>query len=116
MNNQEKVQNEALHETLKHKKCGLGISMGVGKTRIALKHLIQNYDPFLQVLIVAPKKSIFASWIDELEKLECTELIKHNSLYQKYYQKNSNTHKKTHVAKRGTSIYGNTYFFLYISI
>ena len=77
MNNQEKVQNEALQETLKHKKCGLGISMGVGKTRIALKHLIQNYDPFLQVLIVAPKKSIFASWIDELEKLECTELIKH---------------------------------------
>jgi len=77
MNNQEIVQNDALQETLKHKRCGLGISMGVGKTRVALKHLIQNYNPLLQVLVVAPKKSIFNSWIDELDKLECPELIKH---------------------------------------
>jgi superfamily II DNA or RNA helicase len=77
MSNQEIVQNEALQETLKHKRCGLGISMGVGKTRVAIKNLIQNYNPLLQVLVVAPKRSIFKSWIDELDKLECAELIKH---------------------------------------
>ena len=40
--NREKVQKKALEITLGHKRCGLGISMGVGKTRIALQHLIKN--------------------------------------------------------------------------
>jgi hypothetical protein len=46
MSNREKVQQEALEKTLSHKRCGLGISMGVGKTRIAIQRpwlLYQNY-------------------------------------------------------------------------
>ena len=77
MSNQEIIQDEALQVTLKHKRCGLGISMGVGKTRVAIQHLIKNYHPLIEVLIVAPKKSIFQSWIDELDKMECPELVKH---------------------------------------
>ena len=41
----EDIQEKALEITLSHKRCGLGISMGVGKTRIALQHLIKNYHP-----------------------------------------------------------------------
>ena len=77
MSNREKIQKEALELTLDHKHCGLGISMGVGKTRVAIQHLIKNYHDDIQVLVVAPKKSIFQSWIDELDKIECTELVKH---------------------------------------
>jgi len=77
MSNQESVQKEALELTLTHHRCGLGISMGVGKTRIAIQHIKKNYDPFIQVLVVAPKRSIFQSWIDELEKMDCSDLIKH---------------------------------------
>jgi len=69
MSNQEIVQEAALQETLKHNRCGLGISMGVGKTRIAIQHMQKNYQPFLKVLVVAPKKSIFQSWTDELVKM-----------------------------------------------
>jgi len=69
MSNREKIQKEALELTLDHKHCGLGISMGVGKTRVAIQHLIKNYHDDIQVLVVAPKKSIFQSWIDEIAKM-----------------------------------------------
>ena len=32
------VQADALGIASQHKRCGLGISMGVGKTRIAIQH------------------------------------------------------------------------------
>ena len=77
MSNQEIVQKEALDEILTRHRCGLGISMGVGKTRIAIQHMQKNYQPFLKALVVAPKKSIFQSWIDELGKMDCADLAKH---------------------------------------
>ena len=77
MSNQEIVQEEALNKALDHDRCGLGISMGVGKTRVAINHIIKNYNSLIKVLVVAPKKSIFQSWIDELEKMNCAELAKH---------------------------------------
>lgn len=65
MNKREQVQKDALDIALKYKNCGLGISMGVGKTLIGLKYLDhlqqQNMDK-LRVLVVAPKLSIFDSW------------------------------------------------------
>lgn len=77
MSNQEIVQNKALNLTLQHDRCGLGISMGVGKTRIAIQHILKNYDPFIRVLVVAPKRSIFQSWIDECEKMRKEGLLSH---------------------------------------
>jgi len=74
MSNQETVQAEALKLILSHERCGLGISMGVGKTRIAINHIIKNYNAFMKVLVVAPKRSIFKSWEDELEKMEMADL------------------------------------------
>ena len=36
------VQQEALDIATSNRRCGLGISMGVGKTRIGLKHMVHN--------------------------------------------------------------------------
>ena len=75
--NREKIQKEALELTLSHKRCGLGISMGVGKTRIAIQHLIKNYHNEINVLVVVPKKSIMKAWSDELEKMNNISLEDH---------------------------------------
>ena len=71
MSKRDQIQKEALEVALRHNRCGLGVSMGVGKTLIGL-----NYIDYLQgknmgklrVLIVAPKLSIFESWKDDATK------------------------------------------------
>ena len=77
MNNREIVQNDALTVALENKRCGLGISMGVGKTRIAIQHLQKNFNPFVEALVVIPKHSVAQAWIDELEKMNLSSLVKH---------------------------------------
>ena len=66
------IQQRALDKCKKHFRCGLGISMGVGKTRIAIKHML--FFNVTKALIVAPKRSIFESWKDELAKLKPQEI------------------------------------------
>ena len=74
----EKIQADALNILEQYNRVGLGISMGVGKTRIAIKHILKNYEPFLKVLVVVPKNSIKDSWIDELNKMNIYDrLIDH---------------------------------------
>jgi len=71
MNKRDNIQEEALTEALKHKRCSLGISMGVGKTLIGLKYInhLQSANMFkLNVLVVAPKLTIFESWKNDAEK------------------------------------------------
>ena len=58
MTKREIVQADALSIAAQHKRCGLGISMGVGKTRIAIQHLQRNYNPFIKALVVIPKHSV----------------------------------------------------------
>jgi len=77
ISNREVIQADALLIASKHKRCGLGISMGVGKTRIAIKHLQKNYNPLVEVLVVIPKHSVAQAWIDELKKLNLQDLVKH---------------------------------------
>ena len=57
-----KIQEEALNEILKYNRCGVGISMGVGKTLLALKHADKHYESSNKFLVVAPKKTIMKSW------------------------------------------------------
>lgn len=71
------VQAEALDIATSNKRVGLGISMGVGKTRIALQHMIKNYTPMLNVLVVAPKRTIFKAWEDEMVKMGVEHLADH---------------------------------------
>ena len=77
ISNRDIVQSDALASALKHKRCGLGISMGVGKTRIAIQHLQKNFNPFIEALVVIPKHSVGQSWIDELAKMGLEKLVKH---------------------------------------
>lgn len=73
------VQEDALKIALNHKRCGLAISMGVGKTRIAIQHFQKNYNPFIKALVVIPKLSIKESWLTELKKLDIEKLADHLS-------------------------------------
>lgn len=71
MSKRDQIQQEALDVAIKHKRCGLGISMGVGKTLIGLKYITycQKVNTGkLKVLVVAPKLSIFDSWRSDAEK------------------------------------------------
>jgi superfamily II DNA or RNA helicase len=71
MNKREQIQKDALTIALQHKRCGLGISMGVGKTLIGLKYVddLQGKNMGkLRVLVVAPKLSIFDSWKNDASK------------------------------------------------
>jgi len=71
MSKREEIQQEALDIATKRKRCGLAISMGVGKTLIGLKYIdfFQQANMHkLRVLVVAPKLSIFDSWVDDASK------------------------------------------------
>jgi superfamily II DNA or RNA helicase len=73
----DQVQEKALEIAISNKRCGLGISMGVGKTRIGLQHMIKNFHPMVSYLVVAPKKSIFKSWKAEIAKIDNDYLSSH---------------------------------------
>jgi hypothetical protein len=79
--NRNDVQAEAIESLLKKRRSGVAVSMGVGKTLIGLKHM-DGISP-VKVLVVAPKKSIFQSWKDEMtkHKLEHLEPIVTFSTY-----------------------------------
>lgn len=64
--NRTDVQSEAVESLLKSRRTGVAVSMGVGKTLIGLKHL-DAVSP-AKALVVAPKRSIFQSWQDEMVK------------------------------------------------
>ena len=73
MNKREQIQTDALSIALQHKRCGLAISMGVGKTVIGLNYIAdlqgKNMGK-LRVLVVAPKLSIFDSWKNDAQKFK----------------------------------------------
>jgi len=65
------IQNKALESVKDHTRCGLAISMGVGKTYIGLLHMkwyLTQVNPDATFLVVAPKRSIFNSWFDDMDK------------------------------------------------
>ncbi len=80
----EEVQQQALDLALKNNRCGLGISMGVGKTRIAIQHLQKCYDPFIRVLVVVPKLTVQEAWINELLKMNLTDTLSKHLTYSTY--------------------------------
>ena len=89
----EKIQKEALEISLKHRRCGLGISMGVGKTRVAIQHIIKNYNNEINVLVATPTKTIKQSWLDELKKMDQENLLDHIT-FSTYLSINKHNPKK----------------------
>ena len=73
----EEIQNDALKAIDGCDRCGIAVSMGVGKTLIGLQHIFQNYHDTLTVLVVAPKRSILKSWVDEAKKFKLEHLLGH---------------------------------------
>ena len=71
MTKRDQVQKDALKIALENKRCGLAISMGVGKTLIGLKY-IDNLQGTsrkkLRILVVVPKLSILDSWRTDASK------------------------------------------------
>ena len=90
-NKRNEVQATALAEALKYRRCGLGISMGVGKTLIGLKYLSHwqelNMNK-LNVLVVAPKLSIFDSWKDDAAKFDIPQEVMDKITYTTYLSLN----------------------------
>ena len=84
----DKVQTDALDIAINNNRATLGISMGVGKTRIAINHLLKLYDPFIRVLVVVPKWSIMTVWIKELELLGKSEIGENHIIYTTYLSLN----------------------------
>jgi len=64
----EEIQDAALGVLLSSSNVGIAVSMGVGKTLIGLRHMKENYKDGCRFLVVAPKKAIFKSWLEEADK------------------------------------------------
>ena len=77
MNTRSEVQIKALEAIGRSRKSGIEVSMGVGKTLIGLQHMSSLYTDVRKYLVVAPKRSIFTSWIDDMGKFKLTYLIPH---------------------------------------
>lgn len=69
------VQDIAIAKTDDHRRCTIVLGTGVGKTKVGLTHLDRNTSPLNTVLVVAPKKSIFQSWIDDAGKFDKAYLL-----------------------------------------
>ena len=71
----DEVQLEALAITDGKQRCSVVLGTGVGKTLVGLNHIDRNTTPLMKVLVVAPKKAIFQSWIDDAKKFEKEYLL-----------------------------------------
>ena len=72
----EEIQEEALKATEGRRKCSVVLGTGVGKTLVGLLHIEKNTSELHNVLVVAPKKSIFQSWSDDAVKFGKQDLLK----------------------------------------
>lgn len=70
------IQEEALKATEGRKRASTVLGTGVGKTLVGLLHMERNTTPMQNVLVVAPKKSIFQSWADDAVKFGKQDLLK----------------------------------------
>jgi len=77
MKTKDQIQEEALKIVKPLHNSGVAISMGVGKTLIGLKHMEYNYNEFAKFLVVAPKKSIQKSWVEDAKKFNLAYLLPH---------------------------------------
>ena len=71
------IQTEALAIIGDKQVSGVEIVMGVGKTLIGIKHMARNYTNIKKFLVVAPKKTIFESWEDDIDDFNFNYLRPH---------------------------------------
>lgn len=72
----DQIQKEALQIALNNKRCGVALSMGVGKTYLGLQYIKHYYDECpIKVLVVAPKITILDNWKEEAIKFGLEEIL-----------------------------------------
>ena len=71
------IQKEALDVIKKHDRCTVVMSMGLGKTLLGLLDMAQSYNEYSSFLVVAPKVSIYLSWIEDAKKFDLEHLLEH---------------------------------------
>lgn len=69
------IQFEALGATDGKQRCSVVLGTGVGKTLVGLNYIERNSTPLMKILVVAPKKAIFQSWIDDAKKFGMQHLL-----------------------------------------
>lgn len=79
MRTKDEIQAECLNIIKPLHNCGVGMTMGLGKTLVGLRHMAHNYNKFAKFLVVAPKKAIMKAWEDEARKHKLDYLISHIS-------------------------------------
>lgn len=73
----DQVQKEALAEISKHKRASAVMSMGLGKTLLGLLDMARNVNEYSSFLVVAPKISIYQSWIDDAKQFGLEEVLQY---------------------------------------
>lgn len=73
----DQIQEEALNAIGNLQRAGAGVSVGVGKTLIGLKHMNKNYSDNARFLVVAPKLAIHDEWKAQCILHKLTHLINH---------------------------------------
>lgn len=71
----QEIQEEALKATEGRRRCSVVLGTGVGKTLVGLLHIERNTNAMQNVLVVAPKKSIFQSWSDDAVKFGKQDIL-----------------------------------------
>lgn len=71
----DQIQEQALKATEGHKRCGLGLATGVGKTLVGLMHMEKHSTAIMNVLVVAPKTAIINEWKVQAEKFNKSHLL-----------------------------------------
>ena len=71
----DEIQEEALKATEGRRRCSIVLGTGVGKTLVGLLHIERNTNAMQNVLVVAPKKSIFQSWSDDAVKFGKQDIL-----------------------------------------
>jgi superfamily II DNA or RNA helicase len=69
------VNAEALTAIGNRHRCGVALSMGTGKTLLGLRHMQQNLTSISRFLVVAPKLSVYKSWMEDAEKFGLLHLM-----------------------------------------
>jgi superfamily II DNA or RNA helicase len=77
MKTKDQIQDEAQSEIGDLQLSGVEISMGVGKCYLGVKHMAKNYHETAKFMVVAPKKTIFKSWQDDITEFNYQGLLPH---------------------------------------
>lgn len=71
------IQTAALNALRSLNRGGVGIATGGGKTLVGLRHMNEQYNDFVQYLVIAPKVTIFDEWISQAKSHCLSHLIPH---------------------------------------